>query len=122
MGIEVGRVSEILEFLVNTGLCQEKNGRFSLGAQSTHLESGSPWTYSRQIQWRQKAIQQMESLQPSALYYTGPMTLSREDRDWIREKIVAMIQVATERARQSPSEALVCLNVDWFTVYEARKT
>lgn len=84
--------------------------------QNTHLESESPWIYSRQLQWRQKAIQSMESENKSSLYYTGPMVLSEKDKVLIKEKLIQTIKEVTDRARKSHSEVLMCLNIDWFDV------
>jgi hypothetical protein len=78
------------------------------------LDAESPWIYSRQLQWRQKALQKMESEDKKALFYTGPMVISEKDQNWIREKILQVIKEVTDRARESKSEVLFCLNVDWF--------
>jgi uncharacterized protein (TIGR02147 family) len=114
LGIELKRVSEILEFLVTNKLVTQEGGKFSLAASNTHLDSNSPWIYNRQLQWRLKSIQSMESPNSDSLYYTGPMVLSLADRKWIREKILELIKDLTERARGSSSQTLACLNIDWF--------
>lgn len=112
--IKIFRVQEVLDFLVDNGLCAFKDGLFSMAIQSTHLESDSPWIYSRQLQWRHKAIQSMEQEDKKSLFYTGPMVISKKDKIWIREKIVQTIREVTEKARDSSSETLMCINIDWF--------
>jgi uncharacterized protein (TIGR02147 family) len=116
LNLEMSRVNEILAFLEANKLCTHHAGRFKMAVKSTHLESSSPWIYSRQLQWRQKAIQSMERTDPRSIYYTGPMVLSQEDAAWVREKLLEAIREITERARDSKSEALTCLNIDWFAV------
>ena len=53
------QVLQALDFLVQHGLCVKKNNAYQMGIQSTHLESDSPWIYSRQLQWRVKSQQAM---------------------------------------------------------------
>ncbi len=51
-----------------------------------------------------------------SLYYTGPMVLSVQDQQWVREKLVQLIKEISERARNSHSEVPFCLIVDWFSL------
>ncbi len=117
--ISRARVDEILVFLTKHGLCRQEGNLFKMAIRSTHLEKESPWIYNRQMQWRQKGLQKMESDDAHSLFYTGPMVLSFEDSAWIRERLVALIRELTERVRQSPSENLACLNIDWFNLFQS---
>lgn len=116
LNIPLLKVQIILKFLVDKGLCSHEGGKYKMAVQSTHLESDSPWIYSRQLQWRQKSLQSMEVEDENALYYTGPMVISKKDVVLIREMLVKSIKEITDKARQSPSEKLVCLTVDWFAI------
>lgn len=121
LNVDVSKVSEILRFLVENKLCAQEGGKYKMAVQSTHLENNSPWIYSRQLQWRQLAAQKMGQSANDSLYYTGPMVLSEKDRSWARTQLVETIREITERARKSPSESLLCLNIDWFPVYSNPK-
>lgn len=116
LGVPVSRVGEILDFLVNEKLCIEDKGRFKMAIKSTHLEAGSPWIYSRQLQWRHNAIHKMDLSRRKDLYYTGPMVLSSQDREWVRERLIQLVHEITERAQASDSQELACLNIDWFSI------
>ena len=117
LSLEANYVAEILEFLVSNKLCNLENGLYTMAIKSTHLENNSPWIYSRQMHWRQKAIQKMETQKKNDLYYTAPMVLADSDIKIIRDKILKLIREATELARESKSESLMCLNLDWFEIY-----
>ncbi len=80
------RAAEILNFLEATGLCRVEGERYRLGAQSTHLEQGSPHLLKHQANWRIRAIRQSENLTPKELMYTSVVSLSRADFDLLREK------------------------------------
>lgn len=114
--VPIEDVNFILEFLVEHGLCSKKGIHYNMAAQNTHLESSSPWVYSRQLQWRVKAQQNMQGLDSKNIFYTGPMVLSKEGIQKIREKLIKSIKECTEIARDSKSEQLYCLNIDWFEV------
>lgn len=112
--ISPARVNEVLEFLVKCKLCTLENGKYKIAVRSTHLSSDSPWVYSRQLQWRQRALHAMETPSKDSVFYTGPMVLSKDDAAWIRDHLISTIGKITERARDSESEEMMCLNVDWF--------
>jgi uncharacterized protein (TIGR02147 family) len=116
LDLPLEKVASVLEFLVDSGLCAREGGHYKIAVQNTHLESESPWIYSRQLQWRQKAMQKMDMGMKEDLYYTGPMTLSEKDRQWVRDRLGKLIQEIAERVRGSKSEKLMCLNVDWFSL------
>jgi uncharacterized protein (TIGR02147 family) len=115
MQVSLERVNDVLQFLVKNGMCKREAGQFKMAIQSTHLESESPWIFSRQLQWRQKAMQSMEEPSKESLYYTGPMVLSVKDQKWVRERLVELIREISERARNSSSEVPACLVIDWFS-------
>jgi len=118
--ISLARVSEVMEFLIKCRLCVHEGGKYKMAIRNTHLSSDSPWVYSRQLQWRQKAIQSMDRPSKDFVFYTGPMVLSEKDAAWVRDQLVNAIGKVTERARQSESEKMMCLNIDWFGLKERR--
>lgn len=116
LGLTRKRTKEVIDFLLRTGLCIEKNGKLAIGAKSTHLESSSPWVRVHHINWRQKAIEKINIHSESQLHYTAPMTLSAKDALQIREMIVKFLESVDKVIDPSPSEELHCLNMDWFKI------
>jgi uncharacterized protein (TIGR02147 family) len=116
-------VRDILKFLIENELCEVKANRLHMKTKETHLEDGSPWIYSRQIQWRHKAIANM-SLNKSneTLFYTGPMVLSRQDAKWVRDQLIQLVRKIVRKVGPSPSENLMCLNIDWFSFANDHKS
>jgi len=87
-----------------------------MGPQRTHLESTSPLIQKHHSNWRLKALQRSDSLDPEELMYTSPVSLSREDFKIIREDLVLMIKKVLDRVHPSPAEEVACLNIDFFWV------
>jgi uncharacterized protein (TIGR02147 family) len=110
------QVSEALSFLLSTGLLVKVGSRWTLGSQSTHLKSDSPWIKNRQTDWRLKAIEKMRKNQAQDLFYTSTASLSKKDFTELREELVKTIQAYVQRATKSQEEMLVSFNLDLFRV------
>lgn len=114
--IPVKRVREALDFLVLHGLCREVDGEYSVGPQSTHVPSSSPWSRVHHVNWRERAIDRMNHDDPLKLHYTSPLTIAESDARVVREMIVAFLENVNKVVDPSPSEELRCLNIDWFKI------
>lgn len=114
LGLPRNKVRTLLDFLLKTGLCVNINGQITTGPASTHVEASSPWVRVHHSNWRQRAIQSLDKNNSENLYYTSPLTLSKADAQIIYEKIIQFILHMNSIVDPSPSEALFCLNIDWF--------
>lgn len=115
LNLEPDLVVEALDFLLESGLCVKDGARTVPGPKVTHLEASSPLIKARQVQWRLKAFEAMEKRDPKTLFYTAPMSLSAETKALVRQKLVQTIQEVLAEVKESPSEELACLNIDWFS-------
>lgn len=116
LSLQRSTVKRVLDFLVANGLCVEKNGLIQMGPKTTHLESSSELVGRHHANWRLKGLQSMDSVGADELFYTGPMTLSEGTAKWIRGELVQLIQKVVEKVKDSKSEKLSCLNIDWFDI------
>jgi uncharacterized protein (TIGR02147 family) len=114
--IERHRLEDILNFLVSTKLCTVNAGIFKPGVQSTHVEKGSPFLVQHHTNWRVKAIERVEKLSDAELMFTANLTLSREDFPVLRELLIHTIKGFTEKIKESPSEIMANLNIDFFLI------
>lgn len=107
-------VQEAVDFLLQTGLCRLQKGKIEVGPKITHLEASSPFIKNRQIQWRMKAIDAMNHRESNHLFYTCPMSLSVKTKQEVRDRLLQAIQEIIADVKESPSEEVACLNIDWF--------
>lgn len=107
---------EIVQFLLSTGICSENSGRYTMGVQSTFVERGSPYLLKHHSNWRVKAIQKSEALAENELMYTGQFSLSLKDFELLRERLTEFLKEANLLVKESKSEDLACLNIDWFLI------
>ena len=110
------KASLMLKFLIEKNLCVEKNNRYHIGAQRTHLEQGSPHLLRHHSNWRIRAIRQSEDLTDQELMYTAPVSLSRKDFEGLREEMALFIKSFLDRVHASPAEDIACFNLDFFWI------
>jgi uncharacterized protein (TIGR02147 family) len=117
LGIDPSLMNQVLDFLLNTGLCvQDRNG-IRPGPQMTHLEAASPLVSRHHGNWRIKAMERHPMLRmDEELAYTAPMTLSVSDVEKIRALLADVVQRTDEIVGPSKSEKLYCMCLDWFEV------
>lgn len=119
LGIPVVRVQEILNFLLETGLCKQENDRISMGPSRTHVRPDSPLNVRHQINWRMKALQMIGSRRAHELNYSMPLTISYQDREKVKALLLETIGSVASLVDQSGSDELCCLTIDWFDVRKA---
>lgn len=111
------KVQEVLNFLLETGLCVEKKGRIQPGPKHTHLPATSRWISRHHANWRLMAMEKHPILsRGSELAYSSPVTLSRRDVLRVRELLAELCEDVRSVVDRSKPEALYCLNLDWFEV------
>lgn len=117
LSLPIRRVREALEFLQKYGFVVKKgkNG-FTVGPSLLHLESGSPHIPRHHQNWRLQAFRHYESPGPEDAFYTAPVTLSAVDAKEIRRRVLEFVATTVDKIKDSPSERLYCLNIDWFEI------
>lgn len=108
------KVKRCLDFLIQTGLCKVSGKRIIAGPSSTHVEASSPWVRVHHTNWRNKAIESLDSVASNEIHYTLPLTISKKDSEKIRKYIINYIEEVRKTVDSSPSEEFFCLNIDWF--------
>lgn len=116
LGYDRQQISEVMNFLIQTGLCKIEKDSYQMGASNTHLERASPHLARHHTNWRLKAIQKVDHVENDELFFTAPMTLSRKDFSKIREEILGLIKSVYATVKDSSAEEFVCLNIDYFKV------
>ncbi|MBY0469814.1 hypothetical protein K2X30_01510 [bacterium] len=107
-------VAGVLKFLLEKKLLVKKAGQLDFGKNVVHVPHDSPFVMKHHSNWRMKALQSMDMKRSSDLHYTAPVSLSADLVPQIREELIGLIQKYTKQIADSPSESLMCLNIDWF--------
>ena len=114
--ISRAKANQALEFLIKHGLIKDNKGQLEIGPTLIHLESSSPNIPRHHQNWRTRAFLKYEDLGKEDVAYTAPITLSKKDALEIREKVLKFVSEVLHIVKDSPSEELHCLCIDWFRV------
>lgn len=114
--ISQNKATEIIKFLTQIGLCEEKNARFRMTTDSIFLDRNSPHLSKHHSNWRIKAIQKIETLSENEMLFTCPMSISKKDFELIREQLAMQLKKISKTIKDSPSEEVACLNIDLFWI------
>lgn len=110
------QIVSVLEFLTEHKLIEEHRSRYRVLKPVLHLEKESPLMTQHHTQWRLKGIDAFMRKNNADLFYSGVISLSRDDHEWLREKLSQLLEEAIERVKGSKDEVLACLNMDWFEI------
>lgn len=114
LGLPRETIQNAIDKLLEFGLLILKQSKLSIGPALLHLEAFSPHIARHHQNWRLQAFRKYETLDPQNLFYTAPITLSEKTAEKIRQNVLKMIGETIELVKDSPSEKLVCLCIDWF--------
>ncbi|MGZ3744765.1 MAG: TIGR02147 family protein [Pseudobdellovibrionaceae bacterium] len=108
------QVQKILDFLLLHGLLVQKKGDLQLGPTKTFIGASNLLTVKHHQNWRLQAFNRMVQDDSRNLFYTGPMSLSPEVAEIIRQEISNLLDHIYKVVPPSASETTRCLNIDWF--------
>lgn len=109
-------VSDVLNFLLGAGLLVREDSLLKVGPSKTHLEPESPFIRLHHLNWRNRALLNLERVDTEKLHYSSPMTLGKKDVPLVRARLVQLIEDVGKIIGPSPNEELMCLNIDWFRI------
>jgi uncharacterized protein (TIGR02147 family) len=116
--LPIKKISEVVEFLLSTGLAVQKGDRLQIGENSIHLGADSPMVLKHHANWHMQAIAQLDRTQPEDLHYSSVVTLSRKDLPKIRATLVKAIEEVRTSVRESKEEITVCYMANLFALGE----
>lgn len=108
------QVQKALDFLISYGLLIQKKDHFELGPTRVYLGSSNILASRQHQNWRLQGFTKMTHEDSSNLFYTGPMSLSKEAAELIRQDISNLIDKTIKIVGPSVSETTRCLAIDWF--------
>lgn len=113
IGLPVVTIARAVEFLISRGLLVMKNAKFEVGDTLTYVGRDSPFVNKHHLNWRMKAMQQLEHVPDDELVFTNSIAISAADFVRVREELVAFLEKYKAIGDPSPSEQVCFLNIDW---------
>ena len=103
-----------IEFLIENGLIEEKNGFLKNKKPFLYLDRNSPLQPLHHTNWRLRSIEAIQEKNPENLHYSGTVSLSKEDFEWVREKLSGFLEELASRLKDSKDEKAASICFDWF--------
>ncbi|OFZ20511.1 MAG: hypothetical protein A2X94_10780 [Bdellovibrionales bacterium GWB1_55_8] len=112
--IRLNRVSQVIDYLVRTGLIAFDGKKYSTGVSRLHLGNDSPLISKHHINWRIQAIKTLEHEDLDDLHYSSVVSLSNADVQTIKSILIKSVEAAKAVIKDSKEETVACFNVDFF--------
>lgn len=110
------QVTRAVEFLISRGFVREEQGALKVIKPVLYLDAESPLIGTHHANWRVKAIEAVKNSPRAGLHYSGAVSLSQQDYEWMREKLAELLEQLANQVRDSKDEKLACFNFDWFEI------
>ncbi len=100
--------------LEKMGLIKRQRDRWHWLSGDLHLSSQSQWIGLHHGNWRGQAALDATMPRPESLHYSVVQSISKEDVEKLKLKIMQWVKEFSKIASPSAPEELVCLNLDFF--------
>ncbi|MBK7962577.1 MAG: TIGR02147 family protein [Bdellovibrionales bacterium] len=114
--ISVSRVSEVLKFLIDSGLCRKEGQRVLIERPLLHLDRSSLLVSKHHINWRLRTIATLGEVAENDFHYSSVFSLSKHDYPKIKAILVQALSEATTAIRKSQEEDCAALCIDLFNI------
>lgn len=105
-----------LRILEQLGAIEKKDGRYVNTRKNLHSPENSPFSYWHHMNWKMKALNDIQANQKQSIHYTTLHSLSLNDLETLKKMILEFIAQTRHVIDPSPPETLVCLSLDLFKV------
>jgi uncharacterized protein (TIGR02147 family) len=109
-------VQDVINFCLKSELLIRENDVLKVGPNRTHLDPESPFIRLHHLNWRNRALLNIDRVDKDKLHYSSPMTLGKEQVPLIRKMLLELIAEVGRTIDPSPDEELMCLSIDWFRI------
>lgn len=116
------KVHEILAFLVHLGVAKQEKNHFVITSSGIHLGKDSPFIAQHHTNWRNRAVDSLESENPLATHYSSVISIGKEDLPKVNEILIGAIETIRKVVRTSGNETVWCYALDWFPVVKEGRT
>jgi len=116
LGLQPDRVLYILKELESFGLTNKSSRGWVPLDKHIHVSKDSPHHIINHMIWRNKANSRCSESTTDSIFYTGVHSLSKNDYEVIKRKLLNEIDQAHSIVSPSNAEEIICFNLDFFKV------
>ncbi len=82
------QIDQILNLLLEAKLCRKEGMRYILDQPLVHLDNKSPLISQHHVNWRLKAMGQIERNNEDEVHYSGTFTISKKDFSEVKNSLL----------------------------------
>ena len=117
LNIPSSKISSIVDFLLEKGLCKLKKDQLHINTQHTLLTADSPFVKNHHVNWRVNSIEKASDLnRKNEVMFTLPMSLSEKAYDELHKLILKTIKDTYDVVGPSEDECLAYLGIDLYKI------
>lgn len=116
LGIAPEVCQGVLHQLESQQLVKKQGTHYMWNSANIHLADNSPWILNHHQNWRLRAIDNVQKRDEEATHYSSIQSMSKEDFEKLKKKIVQFIKEFNLVADPSNPEEAFCLNLDFFKI------
>lgn len=120
LGLPLNRTKQVMEFLLQSGLCVKDKNRYSIGPSTTHIPSDDPLVFRHHQNWRLAAVRRMQEypyLDDDEYCLTIPCTLNPEAMAELRKLLFETVLKITQVMDTTKSEEHISfVNIDLLRI------
>ncbi|MBY0315027.1 MAG: TIGR02147 family protein [Bdellovibrionales bacterium] len=115
--ISKSKVDRILKFLLANGFVTYEKGLYKYTQKSIHLERNHKWVHQHHINWRLKAIDQMQLDTDKNLHYTSVAVCTAKDAEVIKNRLHETIREIRRTISEAQDEAVYAYSIDFYPLF-----
>lgn len=97
-------------------LVKKEGSHYKWNSGNIHLADNSSWIPSHHLNWRLRAIENVQKRDMASTHYTSIQSMSADDFEILKRKIANFIKEFNKVADPSVPEEAFCLNFDFFKI------
>lgn len=119
LGLRDEDVRDVIQFLLESGLLQNKQGKLIPGETQLHLQRNSQFIRQHHSQWRLKSLERIQRPKAEDMRYSTVSTLSRRDILQLRTQMAEWVRTYTETVRDSKEEEMCAFSLDFYQLTDS---
>lgn len=112
--VEPKALHRAIDFLINTALIRQVDGKFLITEKSTFIPQDSPLVLKHHQNWRLHGMRLMDQRNESDLFFTAPLSTSRAHSEKIRSELLKLIKNLSKEVVEEEAEVVRCVGIDFF--------
>ena len=116
LGLSRARVSEVIEFLCESGLAEKRGTQIIPTETQIRLGKDSAHILKHHTNWRIKALESLDHEELGDLHYSAVVSLSEKDAVRIKSLLLDQLKENLKLITDSKEEKLFAFNIDFFNL------